>query len=94
MCQNPYLYSVKIPNPHCCPLHLHRRGSDLLKRCWLKLTMSRSRSQPCSSCSRGTQNHIVSFPGGWSGAFGGTPIYHCREVVILRMARTVKNTGK
>ncbi|QCE09852.1 hypothetical protein DEO72_LG10g1075 [Vigna unguiculata] len=56
--------------------------------------MSRDFSHPWLSYSCGSHNHNVSSPAIVSGSVGGTPHCHCGEIVVLRVARTVKNGGK
>ncbi|QCD89247.1 hypothetical protein DEO72_LG4g190 [Vigna unguiculata] len=56
--------------------------------------MSRGFSHLWSSCSCGSHNHNVSSPATVSGSLGGTPHCHCGEIVVLTVARIVKNGGK
>ncbi|QCD93337.1 hypothetical protein DEO72_LG5g1410 [Vigna unguiculata] len=56
--------------------------------------MSRARSQGCSSCSCGSENHNVSCPPGWCGSSDGSPTCYCGEIAVLKVARTMKNGGK
>ncbi|QCD79332.1 hypothetical protein DEO72_LG1g2972 [Vigna unguiculata] len=60
----------------------------------LPINSSMSRSEGCACSSWASQKNSVFSPTISYRSAGGTQMCYCREVAVLRVAKTIKNFGK